>query len=226
MNYGQLASESPSYRKTRAELLDAEIALKNQRERVADLRRKLPLDTKVEDYLLHEGPADLAANGPYREVRLSGLFEMADKPLIIYQYMYGAAQKTPCPMCTLWTDGFNAIANHLRQSANFAIVAEAEVGHLRDWARSRNWHDLRLVSSAGSKFKADMQFADADGNQYPGVSVFARAADGSMRHFYSGCAIMRDGEYRGLDLLTPLWNFLDLTPGGRGQWMPKLKYQS
>ena len=70
---------------------------------------------------------------------------------------------------------------------------------------------------AGSNFKTDLNFADATGNQYPGVSVFVRTSNGSLRHFYSGCAIMKDGEYRGLDLLTPLWNFLDLTPEGRGE---------
>ncbi len=224
MNYGQLKNESQSYRKARAELLEAEIALKNQRERVAEMRRKLALDAKIEDYSFHEGPSDLGSDGPIKQVRLSGLFNDPDRPLIVYQYMYGAAQKNPCPMCTLWTDGFNGIAKHLRQSVNFAIVAQAEIGELRKWARSRNWLDLRLVSSAGSNFKTDLNFADAEGNQFPGVSVFVRASDRSLRHFYSACAIMKDGEYRGLDLLSPLWNFLDLTPEGRGEWMPKLKY--
>jgi predicted dithiol-disulfide oxidoreductase (DUF899 family) len=29
---------------------------------------------------------------------------------------------------------------------------------------------------------------------------------------------------RGIDLLSPVWHLLDLTPDGRGQWDPKLKY--
>jgi predicted dithiol-disulfide oxidoreductase (DUF899 family) len=33
-------------------------------------------------------------------------------------------------------------------------------------------------------------------------------------------AIMEENEYRGLDLYTPVWNFLDLTPDGRGDWFP------
>ncbi len=29
---------------------------------------------------------------------------------------------------------------------------------------------------------------------------------------------------RGIDLLSPVWNLLDLTPDGRGQWDTKLQY--
>jgi len=35
---------------------------------------------------------------------------------------------------------------------------------------------------------------------------------------------MKPGELRGIDLMTPFWNILDLTPDGRGEWMPKLEY--
>ena len=50
MNPGRLEIESANYRKLRDELIEAEIALKDQRERVAALRRKLPLDTEFQDY--------------------------------------------------------------------------------------------------------------------------------------------------------------------------------
>ena len=33
--------------------------------------------------------------------------------------------------------------------------------------------------------------------------------------------MMAPGHWRGMDLLSPVWNFLDLTPEGRGDWMPK-----
>jgi len=72
---GRHYTESAAYRKSRDELLEAEIALKDQRERVAALRRKLPLDTEIQDYEFHEGPADLNQDGPITTVRLSGLFD-------------------------------------------------------------------------------------------------------------------------------------------------------
>jgi predicted dithiol-disulfide oxidoreductase (DUF899 family) len=82
---------------------------------------------------------------------------------------------------------------------------------------------LRLVSSAGSNFKTDLHFADSDGRQDPGISVFFRAPDG-VRHFYSATAMMKEKLYRGIDLLSPVWNILDVTPEGRGNWNPKLDY--
>ena len=225
MLYGKLTNESEQYQKARAELLEAEMALRDQRERVAELRRALPLDTKVEDYLFHEGPSDLLKDSPISEVRLSDLFEDPQKPLIIYQYMFGGAQKESCPMCAMWTDGYNAIAPHLKQRVNFAIVAQGEITEFRAWARQRNWYNLRLVSSAGSSFKTDLHFQDSDEEQFPGVSVFVKSQDGSLRHFYSSSAIMKVNEYRGLDLLNPVWNLLDLTPDGRGDWLPSVAYE-
>ncbi len=222
---GRLETESSGYRKLRDELLAAEIALKDQRERVATLRRQLPLDTGMEDYEFHDGPADLTQDGPFRMVRLSELFCDPAKPLVVYQYMYGGAQKRPCPSCTMWVDGFSGIAHHLRQTMNFAIIAQAGIHELRDWGRERNWHALRLVSSEGSGFKTFLNFQDAEGKQRPGLSVFKRSQDGSVKHFYSACAQMtEDVKVRGIDLMSPVWHLLDLTPEGRGQWDPKLKY--
>ena len=48
-------------------------------------------------------------------------------------------------------------------------------------------------------------------------------ADGSVKHFYS-CSAEDTNLTRGIDLLTPFWNILDLTPAGRGDWRPKLEY--
>jgi predicted dithiol-disulfide oxidoreductase (DUF899 family) len=205
-------------------LLEAEIALRDQCERVAVLRRTLPVETDMEDDVFEEGPAELDKHGPFTQVRLSGLFADRDKPLVVYQYMYGGAQKKPCPMCTLWVDGFNGVAHHLQQRVNFAVIAQVGIGELREWGRQRGWHRLRLVSSAGSNFKADLHYQDADGSQHPGISVFVRSPDGSVKHFYSSSAIMKEQVNRGIDLLSPVWNIFDLTPEGRGDWNAKLSY--
>lgn len=224
---GRSNTESAQYRKLRDELIEAEVALKDQRERVAALRRSLPLDTDIQDYEFHEGPRDLAKDGPFPMVRLSELFEDPRKPLVVYQYMFGGAQKRPCPSCTMWVDGFNGVAHHLRQNMNFAIVAQAGIREFREWGRERAWHALRLVSSEGSDFKSFLNFQDPEGKQRPGLSVFVRSQDHSVKHFYSACAQMTDTvKMRGIDLLSPVWNLLDLTPGGRGEWDPKLTYET
>lgn len=45
--------------------------------------------------------------------------------------------------------------------------------------------------------------------------VFTRDRDGSVRHFYPAHLRMADDiDQRGIDLLSPVWNILDLTPRG------------
>ena len=105
---------SAEYTARREALREAEIELMRQRERVAALRRDLPEGVAVEDYVFLEGPQNLdAGDAPVTSVRLSELFSGPGRSLVIYQLMYGKAQTTPCPMCTMWIDGFNGVASHL-----------------------------------------------------------------------------------------------------------------
>ncbi|AJT68777.3 hypothetical protein T261_7175 [Streptomyces lydicus] len=111
LRHTRLAGESAEYLAAREELRLAEIDLMHHREKVAAQRRALPQGPPVDDYVFLEGPADLdTGDTPVREVTLSGLFTAPDRPLIIYHLMYGKRQTEPCPMCTLWIDGFNGIA--------------------------------------------------------------------------------------------------------------------
>lgn len=67
--------ERAAYRTARDKLLAAERDLLAQVERVARLRRELPLGGEVpEDYTFEEGAASLADATPSRPVRLSDLF--------------------------------------------------------------------------------------------------------------------------------------------------------
>lgn len=223
--YGWLKNETASHREARRQLHQAEIELRDQRERVAVLRRELPLDTPVEDYTFREGPKDLQEHGPISEVCLSELVQEG-RPAVLYQFMYGRAQKNPCPMCSMWIDGFNGVARHLQQTMEFAVVAAAPIEKIRAWGAKRGWHGLRLLSCADTSFKGDLHFEEPDGAQMPGVSVFALDKTGELRHHYSVSAVLGKKEYRGLDLLTPVWNVLDLTPSGRGDWMPSLEYET
>ena len=82
-----LADESPEYRKQRAELLEAEIALVDQIEAVAELRRGLHRETPCEDYVLRANLAALDRDGAPSEIRLSELFDAAGKPLVLMHFM-------------------------------------------------------------------------------------------------------------------------------------------
>ena len=49
--------------------------------------------------------------------------------------------------------------------------------------------------------------------------------NGTLRYFYSGHPwLAADIRERGMDEVNPIWNFLDLTPQGRGDWYAKLNY--
>ncbi|MEX2553688.1 MAG: DUF899 family protein [Actinomycetota bacterium] len=214
---------SEAYASKRSELLEAEIALMQHRERVAELRRSLPTEPVV-DYQFTEGPRSLQEPDDPRPVRLSELFSAPDRTLIVYHLMFGNAQTEPCPMCTLWLDGLNGVAPHLKQRADLAVVGAHDVAHLRRFARARGWVNLRMVSAGDSSFKADFGTEHPGGQQSPAVSVFLLDDGRRPLHFYTGHAQMTDEHYRGIDLLSPLWNLLDLTPEGRDDWYPALKY--
>lgn len=221
-----LPNEPGDYLAKREELRLAEIELMRQRERVAELRRRLPQGATVQDYAFDESPVDLdAGDAPTRSVRLSELFTLPDRALVIYHLMYGKKQTKPCPMCTAWIDGFNGVADHLAQNINLAIVAAADIPVLRAHARARGWKKLRLLSAGSSTFKYDFGSEDREGKQDSTISVFSRASDGTLRHVYSAHPWM-DSEIkeRGIDLLSPIWHMLDLTPQGRGDWYTKLEY--
>ena len=125
----------------------------------------------------------------------------------------------------MWIDGFNAVAPHLLQNIDFAIVAAAEPGDIKAHAAVHGWDNLRLLSAGSSNFKYDLGSEEADGAQTEWISVFTRDADGTVRHVYSrGAQLADDRRERGIDLLSPVWQLLDLTPGGRGDWYPSLRY--
>jgi predicted dithiol-disulfide oxidoreductase (DUF899 family) len=219
--------ESDDYARSREELRRAEAELIEQSERVAAMRRALPEGPVVDDYVFLEGPRDLdAGDGPVREVRLSELFRTPARPLIVYHLMYGKAQTEPCPMCTQWIDGFNGIAHHVEQNADFVVIAAADPAMLRSYARQRGWNRLRLLSCGDNTFKYDLRSEDADGSQDSTVSVFERDASGSVRHVYSAHPwIADDVRERGIDQLCATWHLLDLTPAGRGDWYSSLSYE-
>ena len=55
--------------------------------------------------------------------------------------------------------------------------------------------------------------------------MFTLGPDGTVRHVVSkGAQMADDRRERGIDLFTPVWHLLDLTPGGRPDWYPTLDY--
>src|SRR5213592_2491137 len=85
-----LTNESDEYLTKREELRLAEIELMRQRERVAELRGRLPKGAPVQDYIFEEGPANLdAGDTPLRTVRLREMFTAPNRSVVAYHFMYG-----------------------------------------------------------------------------------------------------------------------------------------
>ena len=84
-------NETPAYRAARERLLQSELELRRQIERVAAQRRELPPGGEV--------PEDYVFDGVEGKVKLSQLFGRGDT-LVAYSFMYGPKMERPCPMCT------------------------------------------------------------------------------------------------------------------------------
>jgi predicted dithiol-disulfide oxidoreductase (DUF899 family) len=221
-----LSHESADYKQKREELLAAEVGLKNQVERVAELRRQLPIGIRMPEYVFREGPPDLSWNDPidFTDVRFSDLFTNDHDTLIVDHLMFAPEDDKPCIMCSMWADGYNAVTPHILQRANFVLVAKAELSKLRSFAQQRGWDRIRLLSSNDNTFNRDMGMEEEDGGQNPGLSVFTRTANGEIYHSYTIGAEFDEHNNRGIDLYTPVWNLFDLLPQGRDNWYPSHDY--
>jgi len=226
----RVPGESEEYRRARNELLEAELALIDQVEKVAAQRRALPPGAPpAQDYVFEEGPADLRDTRTVKEVRLSELFAPGKPTLVLINTMFAPGAEVPCPSCNSLADGYNATAPHVSERVNFALVTKAPLAQLRAWAAARNWRDIRLLSSYHNSFNMDYGTEDQEGAQSPSITVFHKGEDGQIRHFYSvepAMWSMKEGrDPRQLDLYWPLWQLLDLTPEGRGSdWYPRYSY--
>jgi len=222
--------ETESYRRSRNQLLQAEVDLRGRVEEVAALRRQLPLGGQIaEDYIFEEGSRDLNDTRTIRQVPLSELFQPGRDTLAIYSFMFGPKMKAACPMCSSIIDALNATAVHAAQRMNLVVVARSPLERLRSFAQERGWNRLRLLSSAGNNYNRDYYGENAEGGQQPSLNVFVRRS-GKIYHSYHSELLLVPAEpgqnQRHVDMIWPLWNLLDFTPEGRGaDWYPSLSYR-
>jgi predicted dithiol-disulfide oxidoreductase (DUF899 family) len=232
-------NESTAYRRARNSLLAEEMKLRRQIEVVAAKRRALPPGGMVPEDYVFEG---IGASGQAEELKLSQLFAPDQDTLIVYSFMFGPERDAPCTGCTHFLDALDGAAQHIRQRAAFVVVAKSPLARLQALARERGWTGLRLLSTNGNHYDRDY-FGDSTGlpesvreqqefkpNEewdMPILNVFRREG-GKIRHFWGSELLYVPAEpgqeYRHNDLLNPLWNMLDLTPAGRGDFDPKLRY--
>lgn len=216
-NKAHFPNESAEYRAARNHLLEAEIELRRQIERVAAQRRALPQGGEI--------PADfafIAENGP---THLSQLF--GDKTtLMVYSMMFGPQRKGPCPSCTSFLSAWNGVAPNLRERVAIAVSARSPIERLIEYKQQRGFANLPFISDGSGDYTRT--YVSAEDADVPGLSVFT-LHDGVVGHFYTneinGDMSDPGQDPRGAPDLDPLWLMLDLAPEGRGvDWYPKLDY--
>lgn len=202
----------------RRELLELEKDLDRRRDALSARRRTLPRVRVTADYTF------ASERG---RVSLADLFGDRSQ-LIVYHFMFAPGWGEGCPSCSFVSDHFDGALPHLRaRDVAFAAVSRAPLEEILPFKARMGWR-FEWVSSFGTSFNFDhgVSFTDealargyVDYNyasrpvgheEMPGLSVFARDADGVVHHTYSTYA-------RGLDRIINTYNLLDLVPSGRSE---------
>lgn len=212
-------NDSAAYRAARVALLAEEIELRRHIERVAAQRRTLPPGGQPPDYDF------LDENG--NTVHLADLFGK-HPTLVTYFWMYGPQRERPCPMCTAFLGALDIPVRDITQRVAFAVLGRSPVARQLAFARERGWRNLQFYATDGDDFARDYRGLAPDGSEWPALDVWVKR-DGVVHHFWAselGGTEDPGQDPRGAPDPTPLWNILDLTPGGRGSdWYPKLSYE-
>jgi predicted dithiol-disulfide oxidoreductase (DUF899 family) len=194
---------------------------------VAAKRRELPATAVTKDY---------AFEGPAGQVSLLDMFEGRSQ-LIVQHIMFDPDWAEGCPFCAFQADGVGHLAHLQARDVTFAAVSRAPIAKIEPFRQRMGWQ-FPWYSSFGSDFNYDfhvtldpaiappeydfrtMQELIDIGQPYfaglgekGGVSVFVRDG-GKVLHTYSAYGA-------GPDLLVTTLNYLDLTPAGRPDMMPR-----
>jgi predicted dithiol-disulfide oxidoreductase (DUF899 family) len=188
------------------------------RDQLSQDRRNLPWERVEKNYVFE---------GPEGRRTLSELFATSSQ-LVVYHFMFAPDWEAGCPSCSFWADNFASLTPHLRaRDISFMAISRAPVDKLEAYKKRMGWK-FPWFSTAGNDFNFDyhvsftpgeianhratynyvpMELGDDD-TDYPGISVFYKADDGSIYHTYSTYT-------RGIDLMNAAYNYIDLTPKGR-----------
>ena len=202
----------------RKALLAEEKEFTRQRDALSRKRRELPWEPVTKTYIF---------DGPQGRESLTQLFA-GKSQLIVYHFMFDPAWEAGCKSCSFWADNYDRHVVHLAaRDTTLIAVSRAPLAKLEAFKRRMGW-SFKWVSSGGNDFNHDFQVwsspeekakgvstynyapQDANFDERPGISVFAKDAEGAVFHTYSCYA-------RGLDMLNAGYHLLDLTPKGRDE---------
>jgi predicted dithiol-disulfide oxidoreductase (DUF899 family) len=202
----------------RRELLREEKEYARLGDRLAARRRELPWVRVEPSYVF------ASTRGPRS---LADLFEGRSQ-LLTYHFMLAPGWEEGCKGCSYVSDHFDGALPHVNaRDVSFTAVSCAPLGEIERFKVRMGWK-FNWVSSHGTSFNRDFQVSftpeevEAGKGQYnfglndigreemPGLTAFARGADGAVFRTYSTYA-------RGLDSLIGAYRLLDLAPKGRDE---------
>ena len=202
----------------RREFLREEKEFFRTRDKLAAHRRALPW-VKVDQAYTFDSPSG--------RVSLADVFE-GRRQLIVYHFMLAPGWEEGCRGCSFVSDHFDGALAHVNaREISFVAISSAPLAEIERFKARMGWK-FDWVSSHGTTFNRDFRvsFTPAEvevgladynfgmneigADEMPGLSVFARGADGAVYRTYSTYS-------RGLDLLIGAYNLLDLVPKGRDE---------
>jgi predicted dithiol-disulfide oxidoreductase (DUF899 family) len=203
---------------SRKQLLAKEKEFTRLRDQLSAERRALPWERVDKEYVFE---------GPNGQETLADLFAGRSQ-LVVYHFMLGPGWKEGCKSCSFWADNLNGVDIHLaHRDVTAMLISSAPLAEINAFKQRMGW-DLKWVSSAGSDFNKDYHvtftpdelekgeifynytWIKSSLTERPGISVFYKAADGTIYHTYSTHS-------RGLDMLNGAYHYLDLVPKGRDE---------
>jgi predicted dithiol-disulfide oxidoreductase (DUF899 family) len=134
--------------------------------------------------------------------------------------------ETPCKSCSFWADGYNGVGPHLAaRDTRLVAVSRAPRQKLEATAKRMGWvfpwyssgegdfnYDFHVSFHSGDLMEGPVRYnfqpIETQMTDLPGVSAFIKEPEGAVYRTYSAFA-------RGLDMLNPAYQLLDLTALGR-----------
>lgn len=201
----------------RKQLLAKEKEFTRLRDELSRQRQEMPWE-KVEKNYVFEGSGG--------KETLADLFDGRSQ-LLVYHFMFGPGWEQGCPSCSFLGDSFDGITIHMAQrDTSFVAISRATLPEIEAFKKRMGWK-FKWVSSNVNDFNYDykVSFSKEDissgkpvynyetisfpSEEAPGASAFIKK-DGEIFHTYSTYA-------RGLDILLPMYNWIDMTAKGRDE---------
>jgi len=179
----------------RDRLLEKENAAMQVRDAINAERRRLPMVEIDREYRFQ------GADGM---VSLLDLFDGRHQ-LIVQHFMFDPAWDEGCPGCSSETDNIGHLAHLHARDTSLVLISRAPFAKLAAYRERMGW-TVPWFSSFETSFNEDFG-ATSDDGEIPGVSVFLTDGERVFQTYYT--------TDRGVEPLSGLTGYLDLTPYGR-----------